>query len=238
MITIRNLTKAYGQRTVVDSLSLEVKKGEVFGFLGQNGAGKTTTIKMLVGLSRPTAGEVLIDGQAVSDPRVRSRIGFMPEAPYFYERLTGLEFLNFCGALCGLSPGANRARYEEILNKVGILGAKDRPIKNYSKGMKQRLGFAQALVNDPDYVFLDEPLDGLDPLGRREIKKIVHALKAAGKTVFFNSHILFDTEELCDRVGIIHDGKLLYQGPVTGFGQGRTLEERFVSLVEAARHPA
>ncbi len=236
MIELRGVTKRYGRVPVVDGLSLRLPKGRVFGFLGQNGAGKTTTIKMLVGLSAPSEGEILLGGSPVSEPETRRRIGFMPEAPYFYERLTGLEFLDFCGELFGRSPRLNREEHIRLLAKVGLAEAKDRAIRNYSKGMKQRLGFAQALVNDPEYVFLDEPLDGLDPIGRREIKDIIRELRAEGRTVFFNSHILFDTEELCDEIGIIHRGRLLYSGPVTGFGEGATLEERFVGLVESAGH--
>jgi len=236
VIEIRNLTKIYGKQTAVEDLSLTIAPGEVFGFLGQNGAGKTTTMRMLVGLAVPSTGEIRIGGQPAGEPETRRRIGFMPEAPYFYERLTGLEFLEFCGELFGQRAGEHRAAYSEILREVGLAEAQDRPIRNYSKGMKQRLGFAQVLVNDPEYVFLDEPLDGLDPIGRREIKAIIKKLQARGKTVFFNSHILFDTEELCDRVGIIHRGRLLYAGPVEGFGRGRSLEERFVHLVEAAGH--
>ncbi len=234
MIELRGVTKRYGRVPVVDGLSLRLPKGRVFGFLGQNGAGKTTTIKMLVGLCAPSEGEILLDGAPVSESETRRKVGFMPEAPYFYERLTGLEFLGFCGELFGQSPRLNRAEHIRLLAKVGLAEAKDRAIRDYSKGMKQRLGFAQALVNDPEYVFLDEPLDGLDPIGRREIKDIIRELRAEGRTVFFNSHILFDTEELCDEIGIIHRGRLLYSGPVAGFGQGRTLEERFVGLVESA----
>ena len=236
MIELRSVTKRYAGLPVVDGLSLRIPTGHIFGFLGQNGAGKTTTIKMLVGLTAPSAGDILVANSPVSAPETRRRIGFMPEAPYFYERLTGLEFLDFCGELFGQSSRGNRAEHLELLAKVGLTEAKDRPIAQYSKGMKQRLGFAQALVNDPEYVFLDEPLDGLDPIGRREIKDIILELRKEGRTVFFNSHILFDTEELCDEIGIIHRGKLLYTGPVAGFGQGRTLEEKFVHLVEHAGH--
>ncbi len=218
----------------MDGLDLSVPKGSIFGFLGQNGAGKTTTMKMLVGLITPSGGGIRVGGVSPSEPAARRKMGFMPEAPYFYERLTGREFLEFCGELCGLGGPANRAGADELLRKVGLADAQNRPIRDYSKGMKQRLGFAQALVNDPEYVFLDEPLDGLDPIGRREIKDIIRELKQSGKTVFFNSHILFDTEELCDKIGIIHSGKLLYEGPVSGFGQGRNLEEKFVNLVEGA----
>ncbi len=155
----------------------------------------------------------------------------MPESPYFYERLTGLEFLRFCGALFEDNDKGDED-YGEILKKVGIYEARDRAIRTYSKGMRQRLGFAQTMVNDPAYIFLDEPLDGLDPIGRREIKEIVKTLKRKGKTVFFNSHILYDTEELCDEIGIMHHGKLLYAGGIKEFTRGKSLEERFVETVE------
>jgi len=233
MIDLKNLKKSYDGRAVVDGLTLHIKTGHVFGFLGQNGAGKTTTIKMIVGLSAPEEGEIKIGGRSASDVSSREKIGFMPEAPYFYERLTGLEFMKFCADLFGRGH-SGLGRLEEILRQVGLYDAKDRAIGNYSKGMKQRLGFAQALVNNPEYIFLDEPLDGLDPIGRKEIKEIIKSLKRGGKTVFFNSHILYDTEELCDEIGIIHHGRLLYAGPVKEFCAGRPLETRFVEEVEKA----
>ena len=231
MIEVRNVHKRLGGRDIVDGLSLTIQKGSIFGFLGPNGAGKTTTIKMLVGLNRPTSGEILIDGAFPTQPGTREKIGFMPEAPYFYDQLTGLEFLTFCA---DLFHGSQRTRNEcmDILKLVGLYEAAGKKIVNYSKGMKQRLGFAQAIVNDPEYVFLDEPLDGLDPIGRRELKKIIRELKGRGTTVFFNSHILFDTEELCDEIGILHHGSLLYSGPVHEFTKGVSLEERFVSTIE------
>lgn len=231
MIEISNLTKRYGKEIVVDNLSLTIQRGEVFGFLGQNGAGKTTTIKMIVGITTPDGGNITIGGKSFRDVSMREKIGFMPEAPYFYERLTGLEFLKFCGELFKQNKKADE-EYGEILKTVGIYDARNKKISAYSKGMKQRLGFAQTMVNDPDYVFLDEPLDGLDPLGRKEIKGVIKKLKKDGKTVFFNSHILFDTEELCDKIGIIDKGKLLYGGSVRDFCQGKPLEEKFVELVE------
>lgn len=230
MIEIKNLKKHYSGVAIVDNLSLAVKKGSVFGFLGQNGAGKTTTIKMMVGVTVPDAGEILIGGKNPADTEAREKIGFMPEAPYFYERLSGLEFLKFCGKLFKKHKHENE--YLEIMKDLGIYDARDKSIGAYSKGMKQRLGFAQAMVNDPEYIFLDEPLDGLDPLGRREIKKTILDLKKRGKTIFFNSHILFDTEEICDEIGIIHKGELLYSGGVKEFCAGKPLEERFVEMIE------
>ncbi len=233
MIEISRLTKIYAGRRVVDGLSFSVQKGRVFGFLGQNGAGKTTVIKVVVGISLSDEGCVRIEGLPAGDVAIKEKIGFMPEAPYFYARLTGLEFLRFCGDLFRNRRSKDTASHEELLKEVGIYEARDKRISTYSKGMKQRLGFAQALVNDPDYVFLDEPLDGLDPIGRREIKEIIKRLKTRGKTIFFNSHILYDTEELCDDVGIIHEGKLLYSGPVKEFCAGRPLEAAFINTIEA-----
>ncbi len=216
---------------VVRDLSLHIKDGVVFGFLGQNGSGKTTTMKMIVGITTPSAGNIEIDGTSSAEVLVHEKLGYMPEAPYFYDRLTGLEFLRFSGELF-LGSKQTDAQCEDLLKRVGIYGARNKAIWTYSKGMKQRLGFAQALVNDPKYVFLDEPLDGLDPIGRREIKEIIKSLKREGKTVFFNSHILYDTEELCDEIGIIDNGMLLYHGPVKDFSNGSSLEGRFISLVE------
>ena len=231
MIELSNITKIYGQKKVVNNLSLTIKRGAVFGFLGPNGAGKTTTIKMIVGLTTPDFGRVTIGGKSPDHALTRDIIGFMPEAPYFYDHLTGLEFLQFCSQLFS-PPSYTQEHYTQILKKVGIYEARNQMIRTYSKGMKQRLGFAQAIVNDPHYIFLDEPLDGLDPIGRRELKKIIKELKHLGKTIFFNSHILFDTEELCDEIGIIHNGMLLYAGAVKEFTNGKTLEEQFVATVE------
>lgn len=236
MIEISNLTKSYNERTVVNNLSLSVPNGTVFGFLGQNGAGKTTTIKMLVGLSVPDEGTATIGSKPYYDVGSHEQIGFMPEAPYFYDRLTGLEFLMFCNALFPAVLQQKKEILEHILKTVGIYDARNFPISTYSKGMRQRLGFAQALVNNPEYIFLDEPLDGLDPLGRKEIKEIIKLLHREGKTIFFNSHILYDTEELCDAIGIIHEGRLLYSGPVKTFCEGATLEAKFVELIERQPH--
>ncbi|HTY39838.1 MAG TPA: ABC transporter ATP-binding protein [Candidatus Paceibacterota bacterium] len=232
MIELSHITKAYKKRKVVDDFTLTVH-APIFGFLGQNGAGKTTIMKMMVGLTLSTAGTITIGGKPAGEAATKEMTGFMPESPYFYERLTGLEFLRFCGELFQKSRAKTDDDYGALLKKVGIYGAKDRYVSTYSKGMKQRLGFAQALVNDPEYIFLDEPLDGLDPVGRKEMKTIIRALKAEGRNVFFNSHILYDIEELCDEMGIVHSGKLLYAGPVKAFTQGKSLEERFVETVEA-----
>lgn len=237
MIEVSGLVKTYGGQTVVNDLSFTIPQGTTFGFLGENGAGKTTTIKMLVGLAKPDSGTIRVGGISSLKRSMREHIGFMPEAPYFYDRLTGLEFLQFCDRLSShasaQAPQRPLSHYEEVLKSVGIYEARHKAIRAYSKGMKQRLGFAQAIVHDPDYIFLDEPLDGLDPIGRKEIKEIIKGLHAKGKTVFFNSHILYDTEQLCDQIGIIHAGTLLYCGPVAQFCQGKPLEEQYISLLES-----
>lgn len=231
MITFSHLTKRYKKRLVVDDFTLSVD-APIFGFLGQNGAGKTTIMKMIVGLLQPTSGAITIDGTPSSHAVFKKKLGYMPETPYFYERMTALEFLRFCDELFA-GGGRRTAHYESLLKRVGIYGARNYEIRTYSKGMRQRLGFAQALVNDPEYLFLDEPLDGLDPIGRREMKEVMRDLKSEGRRVFLNTHILADVEEICDEVGVIHQGKLLYSGSVKEFCAGMPLEERFVEVVEA-----
>lgn len=236
MVEFSHLTKTYKKRNVVDDFSLTVDV-PIFGFLGQNGAGKTTIMKMIVGLLAPTTGTIKIDGAPSASLEAKRKIGYMPETPYFYERMTGLEFLRFCDELSGhdsVSPHriGSVAHYESLLKKAGIFPARNAQIYTYSKGMRQRLGFAQALVNDPAYLFLDEPLDGLDPIGRREMKEAMLSLKHEGRHVFLNTHILADVEEVCDEVGIIHKGKLLYAGGVREFCAGKPLEERFMEIVE------
>ena len=230
MVEFSHLAKSYKKRIAVSDFTLSVDV-PIFGFLGQNGAGKSTIMKMTVGLLKPTSGTITIDGASVGNDAFKEKIGYMPETPYFYERMTGMEFLQFCGEL--FAPGTSKHQsYEALLKKVGIHGARDFEIKTYSKGMRQRLGFAQSLVNDPEYLFLDEPLDGLDPIGRREMKEVMLQLKSEGRKIFLNTHILYDVEEICDQVGIIHEGKLLYGGSVKEFCAGKPLEERFMEVVE------
>jgi ABC-2 type transport system ATP-binding protein len=231
MVEFSHLTKTYKKRNVVDDFSVTVDV-PIFGFLGQNGAGKTTIMKMIVGLLTPTTGTITVDGEISSHAASKRRTGYMPETPYFYEHMTGMEFLKLCDELFESNKG-RQAIYEDLLRKVGIFDARNAQIRTYSKGMRQRLGFAQALVNNPEYLFLDEPLDGLDPIGRREMKEVMLDLKKAGKKIFLNTHILYDVEEICDEVGIIHQGKLLYAGSVKAFCAGKSLEERFMERVEA-----
>lgn len=238
-IQIKNLSKEFytknGDVSAVCDLSLHIENGSVFGFLGPNGAGKTTTMKMLVGLIRPTRGEILIAGGEPSDIATRRLVGFMPESPSFYGYLSGREFLEFVADIFGIKEEKHK-RITEVLREVDLIGREERQIRTYSKGMLQRLGLAQALINDPEILFLDEPLDGLDPLGRAEIKKIFAALKKRGKTIFFNSHILADVAELCDTVGIIDKGVLIECDTPKNLTQGfRDLEDAFVHIISSKR---
>jgi ABC-2 type transport system ATP-binding protein len=196
----------------VKDVELDVKAGEIFGFIGPNGAGKTTTIKMLTGLVLPTAGEAWLRDVPVSDPSCRARLGFLPEGTFFHDYLSAREFLDFHGALLGLAKDVRRERIPKLLERVGLTGAADRQIRKYSKGMRQRAGLAQALIGDPDIVILDEPMSGLDPLGRKDVRDLILALRDEGKTVFFSSHILEDAEVICDQVAIILSGKVVKQG--------------------------
>lgn len=213
-----NLTKVFkaGFRgknaTALEGLNLEVNEGEIFGFLGPNGAGKTTTIKILMGLIYPTTGNAWILDKEVTDIEVKNRIGFLPEQPYFYDYLTSTEFLSFYGQLFGLKGDKLRTRMNDLLTLVGLEGAANIQLRKFSKGMLQRIGIAQALINRPDLIVLDEPMSGLDPVGRKEIRDIILRLKDDGKTVFFSTHIIPDVEMICDRVGILMKGELVNVG--------------------------
>jgi ABC-2 type transport system ATP-binding protein len=219
-IEIQNLTKDYEvgfwrKRKVraLDGLSLNVEPGQIFGFLGANGAGKTTTLKLLMGLIYPTGGTARILGRDIGDISMHARIGYLPENPYFYDYLTAREFLNYCAQLFGLDSAARNRRTEEILTSVNLEKKSwDRQLRKFSKGMLQRVGLAQALVNDPEIVFLDEPMSGLDPVGRREVRDLIASLRTQGKTVFMCSHILSDIEVLCDNVAILKGGRLAHAG--------------------------
>lgn len=194
-------------------LTLQIDEGEIFGLLGPNGAGKTTAIKILMGIHYPTSGSATIMGKPLGDKEVKAQIGFLPENPFFYDYLTGFEFLDFYGSLYGMSRKRRRQKIEELFDLVKMPShAPGLPLKGYSKGMLQRIGLAQALLNDPKVVFLDEPQSGLDPLGRKEVRDIILGLKERGLTVFFSSHILSDAELICDRVGILNRGELINIG--------------------------
>ena len=220
VVEIENLVKDYEvgfvrKRKVraLDALSLTVNQGEIFGFLGANGAGKTTTLKLLMRLIFPTSGSARILGHDIADISMHSRIGYLPESPYFYDYLTALEFLDFCGQIFGLSKAARKNKSRELLSAVRLEEKKwNTQLRKFSKGMLQRVGLAQALVNNPEVVFLDEPMSGLDPIGRREVRDLIAGLRQEGKTVFMCSHILSDIEVLCDRVAILKGGRLSQVG--------------------------
>src|SRR5437773_4145576 len=220
IVEIQNLTKDYEtgflrKRKVraLDGLSLTVNQGEIFGFLGANGAGKTTTLKLLMRLIFPTDGSARILNHDIADVSMHALIGYLPENPYFYDYLTAREFLDYCGQLFGLDKSVRVARTEQLLARVNRdRKSWDRQLRKFSKGMLQRVGLAQALVNDPEIVFLDEPMSGLDPVGRREVRDLIAALRDEGRTVFMCSHILSDIEVLCDSVAILKDGKLAHAG--------------------------
>ncbi|MEO6950706.1 MAG: ABC transporter ATP-binding protein [Polyangia bacterium] len=196
----------------VHDVSFEVERGEILGLLGPNGAGKTTTIKMLMGLIFPSRGRAEIFGRPVPTIESKRDLGFLPESPYFYDYLTGAELLDLMGQLCGLDRSTRRRRAGELLERVGLGPAKDRPLRKYSKGMLQRIGLAQALLNDPKLVVLDEPMSGLDPIGRKEVRDLILELRTEGRTILFSTHILSDVELLCDRVAIIAQGRLRESG--------------------------
>jgi ABC-2 type transport system ATP-binding protein len=196
----------------LDSLTLDVRRGEVFGFLGPNGAGKTTTLKLLMQLIYPTSGRAEILGRPVGDIAVRRRVGYLPENPYFYDYLTAEELLGYFAGIFGYSGAERRTRVARLLDEVGIGAERRLHLRKFSKGMLQRVGIAQALVNDPEVVFFDEPMSGLDPLGRREIRHLILQLRDRGCTVFFSSHVLSDAETLCSRVAIVANGRLAAAG--------------------------
>jgi ABC-2 type transport system ATP-binding protein len=221
-VEIQGLSKYYDlgsfvkkRRRALDRLELVVEPNEIFGLIGPNGAGKTTTLKLLMGIVYPTEGDARILGRPLHDPEMKRRIGYLPEQPYFYDYLTGRELLLYFGQLFGLSKRERNDHTRELLEKVRMTEAADLPLRKYSKGMTQRIGIAQALVNRPTLVFLDEPMSGLDPVGRREMTQLIRELRDSGVTVFFCSHILPDVEQLCDRVAILNRGKLLEVGRLT-----------------------
>ena len=236
-VGIDGVSRAFGDVKAVDGLSLALAPGEIVGFLGTNGAGKTTTIKMITGLLRPDAGEVSVFGGDPSDPAVRARIGYMPEVATYYPYLNARELLAFYGGICGLDAKSVRERTDSLLESVGLADAAKRALRTYSKGMLQRAGIAQALLNDPDLLVLDEPFTGLDPLARIHFRELLRSLREKGKAVFFSSHELGETELLCDRVAIMKKGRCVYQGPVKDLaGDGASnLERLFLRTLEEAK---
>ena len=220
-IEILGLEKTYSvgfwrkrPKRALHPLHLNVEDGEIFGFLGPNGAGKTTTLKLLMGLVFPTSGSARILGREWTDPSVKAQIGFLPEQPYFYDHLTAHELLEYYGQLSGVPAKKRRQRVEQVLQQVGLRDVQGVQLRKFSKGMLQRVGIGQAILHDPKLVFFDEPMSGLDPMGRREVRDLMEQLKHEGKTVFFSTHILSDAEALCDRVAIVHKGELRKVGAV------------------------
>lgn len=223
----------------VRGVSLDVRRGEIFGFLGPNGAGKTTTIKMLMGLVRPTSGTMEILGVRAPCPDVMSRVGFLPENPYVFPYLSPREFVTLCGRLSGLRGHALDARVEAVVGRVGVGDAIDRAVRTLSKGMLQRVGLAAALVHDPELLVLDEPMSGLDPVGRKEVRDLVLEEKRRGRTVFFSSHILSDVEMLCDRVSILRRGQVVVAGELHELlGAGKRRSEITLAHVPPALREA
>jgi ABC-2 type transport system ATP-binding protein len=218
VVSVEGLMKSYRSgfamraKPVLHGVTFSVREGEIFGFVGPNGAGKTTTLKVLMGLIRADAGRATVLGHDVRETEYRRQIGFLPEAPYFYDFLTGREFLHFYARVCGVERAKRAARVDMLRAWVGLAHAGEARLRTYSKGMLQRIGIAQALVHDPRVVFLDEPMSGLDPIGRKEIRDLIVRLQSEGKTVFMNTHILSDVEMLCHRVAIIVKGEVRYEG--------------------------
>lgn len=229
-IRTRGLRKSFGSKLAVKSLTLEVARGEIFGFLGPNGAGKSTSIKMLLGLVAPTGGEATLLGCPAGDVTTRAKIGFLPEHFRFYDWLTGSELLRLHGQLCGIAGPLLRKRIPSLLDMVGLTPHREKRLRDYSKGMLQRIGLAQALINDPELVFLDEPTSGLDPSGRRLVRDIIREQRARGATVFLNSHLLGEVEVTCDRVAFIKHGEVLATRRLQG------TEESEVTVAMRARN--
>lgn len=238
-IKIVGLSKSFStgrtKNQALTNLSLTIQPGEVFGFLGPNGAGKSTTIKLLLRFLKPDRGSLCILGRTVGQEEFRHRIGYLSEFPVFYDHLTAKETLLLSGRLSGMTRPAIDQRISMLLERMNLVEAADRRVGGFSKGMKQRLGMANALVHNPEVLIFDEPMSGLDPMGRHQIKGLIAELKQQGKTIFFSSHILSDIESLCDRIGIIHKGVLLYSGGLGDFlSAGGGLEENFVRVIEEA----
>jgi ABC-2 type transport system ATP-binding protein len=239
MIELRNLSKRFDRTLAVDDLNLNIAAGEIFGFIGPNGAGKTTTIRMMGGLLMPTAGSIRIDGISMVEApvEVKKRLGFIPDRPYLYEKLTGMEFMNFSGDLYGINDTAIQDKSEELLKMFALFNWRHELIEAYSHGMKQRLIIAAALLHDPKVIIVDEPMVGLDPAAVKMVKGILRQLALNGKTIFMSTHTLSVAENLCDRIGIIHKGSLIALGTMgelknaTNLREG-DLEEVFIRLTE------
>jgi len=229
-----------GRRVAVQDLNLKVQAGEVFGFLGPNGAGKTTTMNVLLGFVNATSGDAFLFGVNVREPIARQRIGYLPELTYYYKFLTAEELLRFYARIFRIPRTEADQRIDRLLKLVELEHARKRPIKTYSKGMQQRVGLAQALINNPDLLILDEPTSGLDPLGRMKVREIIQRLKNEGKTVFFSSHELGEVETVCDRVAIINQGELMEEGRVADLLESHqaNLEQIFLKIIGYQPQPA
>ena len=240
MIEIRNLTKKYGDFTAVDDLSLSVARGEIFGFLGPNGAGKTTTIRILAGLSLPTAGSVSVGGVDVVADAVRAKamIGYVPDRPYLYEKLTGRELLQFTANLYRREWSSCEGRAMELLRYLDLHDWTDARIENLSHGMKQKLVIVSALVHDPEVLIIDEPMVGLDAFAQRQVRRLLRRLADEQKTIFLTTHTLSVAEAICDRIAIIHRGKIVATGPTAELKQDRALEDFFLELTYDAEEDA
>ena len=245
IVETRKLTKVYRdfwgrqKKTALRALNVEIRKGEIFGLLGPNGSGKTTTIKLLLGLLFPTDGEAFVFGQPAADVRKNEKIGYLPEESYLYRFLNAEETLDFYGRLFDLDPGTRRSRAAELIEKVGLKNDRKRALREYSKGMRQRIGLAQALINNPDLVILDEPTSGLDPLGARWMKNLIVELRNQGKTVIMCSHRLEDVQDVCDRIAILSEGELQSYGEIKTLLQDvNRLEMRAsnIQLTDTLRH--
>ena len=234
VIETAGLRKVYGSKIAVDDLTLQVPRGEVFGFLGPNGAGKSTSVKMLLGLVAPSAGDVRVLGRSPSHPAAMARVGFLPEHFRFHEWLQAAELLDMHGRLYRMDVATRRRRIPELLEQVGLAEHARRPIAGFSKGMLQRIGLAQALLNDPELVFLDEPTSALDPFGRMLVRGIIHELKARGTTVFLNSHLLGEVEATCDRVSFIKAGRVLRTLALKDIAEGQIHVELRVDAITPA----
>ncbi len=237
-ISILNLKKTYRKKgikalPVMENLCLTVEPGESFGFLGPNGAGKSTVIKILMNFIRRDSGDITLNDEPIENPTARLRVGYLPEQPLFYDHLTAEEVLRFGGKASGVPEHLLAERTETLLDRLKLSHAKKKPIRTYSKGMTQRTGLALAMIHDPDICILDEPMSGLDPMGRKLVADFIQDMRKDGKTVFFSSHILSDVERLCDRVGVLNRGKLLFCGPIDEFKNlTGDIERSFVTMVD------
>jgi len=238
LISIAGLSKTYkkglkNSKPAVDDLTLEINKGEIFGFLGPNGAGKSTVIKILMNFIRPSSGNAFIDSLPVDDCMARASVGYLPENPFFYDHLTAEEILSFGGRAARMNKGHIADRSDALLVQLKLTHVKKQPLRTYSKGMVQRIGLALALVHNPKICILDEPMSGLDPLGRKLVADLILEMRRNGQTVFFSSHILSDIEKLCDRVGILNRGRLIYCGSVGALSnETGGLEQAFIQNIE------